>query len=414
MKINYKLWLNLSVLNLTMVAALGMLMRYKIGFEFPYFEQKFLQHGHSHFAFAAWISQTLYVLMIHFMQSGNTKPISGHYNKLLVANTVCAWGMLLAFIIQGYGPLSIALSTCSIFISWVFAYVYLKDLKYIPNTHPSLPYFKAAHVFNIVSSIGTFVLAYMMATNQVNQKAYLGSVYYYLHFQYNGWFFFACAGLLIGMLHKLVPSIQFSNHTFRLFAWSCIPAYLLSTLWLNFPIWLNTLIAFAAVAQLIGWMTLIKPLISAFKALKHKIPNYAFVLFGLSGLSLSIKLLLQLASCIPYVSQLAFGFRPIVIAYLHLVLLAIFTLFILSYIHVFLQQNHSKLNRYALFTLIFGIFINEAILGIQGISSFSYTLLPYVNEALFAIAVMMFGALLALAFSLKSINYRNATHSDSL
>ena len=51
------------------------------------------------------------------------------------------------------------------------------------------------------------------------------------------------------------------------------------------------------------------------------------------GFALSIKFLLQLGSTIPAISQLAFGFRPIVIAYLHLVLLAIITLFLLFYIY---------------------------------------------------------------------------------
>ncbi len=44
MKLNIQFWLKFSLLNLCLVAALGVLMRYKIGFEFPFFNQK-------HFAF---------------------------------------------------------------------------------------------------------------------------------------------------------------------------------------------------------------------------------------------------------------------------------------------------------------------------------------------------------------------------
>ena len=47
------------------------------------------------------------------------------------------------------------------------------------------------------------------------------------------------------------------------------------------------------------------------------------------GFALSAKFLLQLGSTIPALSQLGFGFRPIVIAYLHLVLLAVISLFLL-------------------------------------------------------------------------------------
>jgi hypothetical protein len=56
---NTKFWLQFSVINLLIVALLGVLMRYKIGFAFPHFNQKYLQESHSHFAFIGWISHTL-------------------------------------------------------------------------------------------------------------------------------------------------------------------------------------------------------------------------------------------------------------------------------------------------------------------------------------------------------------------
>ena len=68
MTFNAKFWLKFSLINLLIVALLGLLMRYKIGFEFPFFNQKNLQHSHSHFAFAGWISHTLMVLMVGFLE----------------------------------------------------------------------------------------------------------------------------------------------------------------------------------------------------------------------------------------------------------------------------------------------------------------------------------------------------------
>ena len=59
--------LHISIFNLTIVAFLGVLMRYKIGFEFPFFDQKNIQHAHSHFAFTGWITRTLFVLMLLFL-----------------------------------------------------------------------------------------------------------------------------------------------------------------------------------------------------------------------------------------------------------------------------------------------------------------------------------------------------------
>ena len=78
-------WLKFSLFNLLLVAILGLLMRYKIGFEFPFLDQKNLQHSHSHFAFAGWISHTLMVLMLVFLTQKATKATTDYlkkYNKL--------------------------------------------------------------------------------------------------------------------------------------------------------------------------------------------------------------------------------------------------------------------------------------------------------------------------------------------
>jgi len=68
MKIKFNNWLTFSILNLTVVALIGVILRIKIAFEFPYFDQKHLHHGHSHFAFDGWITQTLFVLLIIFLK----------------------------------------------------------------------------------------------------------------------------------------------------------------------------------------------------------------------------------------------------------------------------------------------------------------------------------------------------------
>ena len=126
-----------------------------------------------------------------------------------------------------------------------------------------------------------------------------------------------------------------------------------------------------------------------------------FYFLMLTSISLTIKFGLQLASVIPRVSTLAFGFRPIVIAYLHLVLLAIISIFLISY---FLSNQLIKLNRVSqggTILLTVGVYATELILAIQGIASFTYTLIPYANEALLLMALVMLTGILLLAFSFR-------------
>jgi hypothetical protein len=402
MVLNIKFWLKISLINLCIVAVLGVLMRYKIGFEFPYLDQKHLQHSHSHFAFTGWLGHTLMVMMVYFIQKKITDFQGNKYKKIIVANLICSYGMLISFIIEGYGLVSIALSTASIVVSYIFAYRFIKDLKLLDDDLLAKSWFKAALFFNVISSFGTFYLAYMMATKNVVQDWYLSSIYYYLHFQYNGWFFFACMGLAFGFFNLRKSEHPFYETSFKMFAIACFPAFFLSILWLDLPLWIYVITVISAIIQIFAWFKLLPILL---KTRKNSFENYSpllrYIILFVS-FALSIKLLLQLGSTIPIVSQLAFGFRPIVIAYLHLILLGIISLFILFYIYA----NHliliSKNIKYGVFLFTVGVLLNEIVLAVQGIAAFSYTIIPYVNEILFGVAILLFiGIGITALYSIK-------------
>uniref|UniRef100_UPI0040493A93 hypothetical protein n=1 Tax=Flavobacterium sp. TaxID=239 RepID=UPI0040493A93 len=401
MKLSISNWVKISLFNLLLVATLGLLMRYKIAFEFPFLNQKNIQHSHSHFAFAGWVTQTLIVLMVYFLSKQNIAINLEKYKNIFIANLVCAYIMLFSFIFQGYGLVSILFSTLSIFVSFWFAFLYFKDLKILPKDNLSKNWFKAALFFNIISSFGTFALAYMMATKNLQQDFYLSSIYFYLHFQYNGWFWFTIIGLFVSQLSTSV-TIQKANKTiFNWFFISCIPAYLLSVLWLDLPIWVYSLAVLSAVFQVLAWMKFVKFFIPNFIKNFSLAPFFKWIYSSIL-ICVSVKFILQLGSTIPLIGKLAFGFRPIVIAYLHLILLAIISGFLLVYLfsNKLVPQNNAIRKALALFVI--GIFLNELILAIQGIASFTYTLIPFVNQILFGIAIILFfGALNMFYLSTK-------------
>jgi hypothetical protein len=395
MHFNIKFWLKLSLINLLIVASLGVLMRYKIGFDFPYFSQKNIQHAHSHFAFAGWITHALYVLMIHFVLKKLPLTDTKNYKRIIIANSMCSYGMLFSFSYQGYSALSIILSTITIVIACFFAFFYFKDLENIDDSNPSKPWFKAALFFNIFSSIGTFYLAYMMASRNFNEHWYLASVYFYLHFQYNGFFIFSCLGIFFSECNTMFPAFRYDKEFFKLFYMSFIPAYFLSTLWAKLPVWLYMIVVIAAFLQVFAWVKIVKAIKIALKLGGTTLNKFQTYLFLFVGIAFTIKLLLQLGSTIPEVSTLAFGFRPIVIAYLHLVLLAVISVFILSYLYTFELIVVNKLTTIAFSVFVIGIFLNELVLAVQGVASFSYIVVKYANETLFGVAlVLLIGAVL--------------------
>ena len=156
MNISLSRHLKISLFNLLLVALVGVVMRYKILYSLPFVDQKHLLHGHSHFAFAGWITQTLMVLLVAYLSKETQKDEFIAYKKLLLANLFTAYGMLIAFPIEGYGLVSIIFSTLSVFISYLFALRFWKDLNKLGNQSVTHYWFKTGLLLSILSSAGTF------------------------------------------------------------------------------------------------------------------------------------------------------------------------------------------------------------------------------------------------------------------
>lgn len=393
-----KIWIKISLINLLIVALLGVVMRYKIGFSFPYLNQKNLQHAHSHFAFYGWVTHSLMgwmVVYIHQLRQGIQLK---KYHWFVMLNLLCSYGMLVSFTLTGYHPVSITFSTAAIFISYIFTYSFLRDFRHVQIRSGVSLWFRAALIFNAMASLGTFYLAWMMVSRHISQEAYLASVYFYLHFMYNGWFFFACMGLAILYLRQFDPEFKTSLPVFWMFACSAIPAFLLSALWLKVPSWVYPVLVLASVVQLLAWCLIVYQARKVIRRLGSQISLWAKGLLGILAIALSIKFILQLGSVIPAVSKLAFGFRPIIIAYLHLVLLGVISVFLLTYLFTGKQQTEllNKASKYGLGTFVTGIYLTEIVLAVQGIASFAYFSIPLVNETLFALAIFMLAGILLL------------------
>lgn len=396
-------WLKISLINLLIVACLGVTLRYKILYSLPFVDQKHLLHGHSHFAFAGWITQALMALLISYLVKQQHEGNYKKYNWLLYANLITAYGMLIAFSIEGYGLFSIIFSTASIVVSYVFAFYTWRDLNRLTFKSTANSWFKAAVLFNALSSLGAFALTIMMVNKVIHQNWYLAAEYFYLHFQYNGWFFFSCMGLLTAFVSRNTVSENPLRKIFRLFAFAVVPAYFLSALWLDIPVWIYVLVIAAAIAQVIGWIWFVLLIRKNWSTLKIKISTTSKYILACSGVALTAKLFLQLGSTIPSLSDLAFGFRPIVIGYLHLVLLGVITLFILG--SMFSEDSSAANKRSVTGVFIFSIavILNEILLMVQGVAAITYTPIPFINEMLLAAASLLLTGALLMALTKKDI-----------
>ncbi len=398
---NINFWLRFSVFNFLIVAVLGVLMRYKIAYSLPIVDQKHVQEAHSHFAFYGWITQIIYVLIIRYLHGILSEQQLKKYHTLLVVNAIAAFVMIPSFIYNGYYWVSIAASTVALLTSFAFFFFLLMDLK--GKQDLVKPWFIGGLFFAVISSVGVFGLSYMMSSGNMTQNLYLASTYYYLHFQYNGFFIFTCIGLLLHSLREIGAEISEKDN--KLIFWlmfiGCVIGFGLSVLWMKMPLWIFVAIILGTIAQTIGsvklYLVLKKnwpKLVLNFSALQRFVLMYV-------GFAFFAKIVLQLGSTIPVLSQFAFGFRNVVIAYLHLILLMCVSVFLINQI---LATNVFKMTKpvtTGLKLLLLGIFLNEAVLGLMGIFSIKYISIPYTPQILLAVSLLMLVSLGIILVNLK-------------
>ena len=395
-------WLKFSVFNFLIVALLGVTMRYKILYSMPFLDQKHLQEAHSHFAFYGWITNVIYVLILNYMHKINAQIDLKKYEKLIVVNLIASFTMLGAFLYGGYFWASIAGSTVALLCSFVFFFFFVRDAKKIQDF--SKFWFLAGLFFAVISSVGVFNLGYMMMSKTATQDLYLASEYYYLHFQYNGFFIFSCIGFLLFSMKQAGSGISEKQN--KLIFWllfvGCVIGYGLSVLWMKMPVSIFAVIVVATIMQTIGAVLLFVFIKKNWTNLVLKWSSmHRFVLLY-AGFAFAVKIALQLGSTIPALNQFAFGFRNVVIAYLHLVLLMCIATFLVNQI---LATDYFTITNKLLMgfkLLLLGIFLNELVLGLMGVFSIKYISIPFANEMLLGVSVLMFASIFWIFLHLKS------------
>jgi hypothetical protein len=396
-------WLQVALINFCVVALAGITLRYKINFPLPSVNQKYLLHAHSHFAFDGWVAVALMTLMVNYLQQQNVITNYKKYHWLLLISCLVAYGMFISFIMEGYAFYSITFSTLSIFVSYFFIFYLWRNLNKADEKSYAAKWFKGALLLWALSSLGAFTLAYLMSNHIMVQDYYFGAIYFFLHFQYNGWFLFACFGLLFSYLYKkgFLPTAAVSKKIFLIMAITVAPTYFLSILWLKLPKVLIWTADISGILQLLVLIYFVRIFPTVKKNLPHKFTKTTRYLWIMASIAFILKIILQMLSIIPFLSHYAFGFRPIVIGYLHLSFLGIISFFILGYFNQLLSEIHQAVSKTGVFIFVTGVLVQEIILMCQGLEVIEFEPLPYANMILFYAAITMGTGLIWIAISVR-------------
>ncbi|GLU45206.1 hypothetical protein Musp01_28300 [Muricauda sp. NBRC 101325] len=247
--------------------------------------------------------------------------------------------------------------------SYVYTYHFWKNLDPKLKGSNGLKCVKLALIYMVISSLGPWALGIIMNTLGTQSIGYRLAIYFYLHFQYNGWMILALIGLFIYALESrgaLFPKKSFDRF-FLFINLGIVLTFFLSTLWTEPPVAIYIISGVGAASQLYALIylwTLIKRNITMLSLLPiQRILLKIIIVLGL------IKLMLQLLTVLPYFTQMATMYLDLTIGYLHLTFLGVISLGLFFFMGYFGLLRVSKTS---ILWYISGFLISEFLIFYKG------------------------------------------------
>ena len=398
--------LKITYLYLFIVALIGTYLRFMFIFDPGILIFQYLLHSHSHTAILGWIYNALFIAIVYtyLPESINSKK----YNIIFWITQISIIGMMFSFAVHGYAAVSISFSTLHIIMSYIFIYCFVKDVSNgTKEKLVSLKFIYAGLFFLFLSSFGPWGLAVIIANGLSETDLYKQAIYFYLHFQYNGWFIFSLTGIWLSKIEMGLNEAQLKilKSSFIILFISNFPAYFLSLLGfkINTAIWI---IAFlSALLQLYGARNLFKVLFATEKKLFANADTWQIRLFRLSFLLLFVKFILQLISALPETGSPAFISREVSIAYIHMIMLGVVTTGLMGWMgHSGLMDLSGSQFTFGIKLFLAGFIISEALLFYPAmVLWFHAQVIPFYSIFLFVCSVLMLIGILILCISFRKI-----------
>jgi hypothetical protein len=246
----------------------------------------------------------------------------------------------------------------------VLSFRILKDLQ---GNNTSAKLIRYGIYYYLLSSLATWFLAFVIVT-QGKTDLYYNTVYFYLHFLYNGFFVFALFGLLFKIFEnqQIVISEKLKQHFFIYLNIACVPAYALSILWSTDVLLFNVVGFVASVLQFISLVFLVKIMLQAFSQINWGFTSKLLLTFAL--ISYSLKISSQILSAFPYIVEKSLALKPFfIIGYLHLFTLGFLSVLLFLILYQLGKINlHKPASKVGILLFLAGVFITESLLFLQG------------------------------------------------
>ena len=354
---------------------------------------KYFLHTHSHIALLGW----LYNLALIFIGFTYFKKDVKKFNSIFWVSQLTFLGMLFSFPFQGYAFWSISFSTLYLFASyWLVIEIFRSSVGLKEQIEIKL--LRAGGIFLVLSSLGPFALGAIMAKGIQESIWYSLSIYWFLHFLFNGFFYTVFLALLLTELKKKVEVTATKlKWVYSLTVFSIIPLYAEFAIEAIPSNWVILFAFMSSLAQLAS-------IILIFNELKlylvHDSNIIKKALLGLALIALFLKVSFQLLTSFPLLHQMIFNSKStLVIGYLHMVMLGMFSLF---FIWLIIEKEVIQLTKLLKIGIVFfmtGVLISELLLFSQGTANYfwNYSFPNYYTMLYSASGLMPVGILIMLS-----------------
>ena len=386
-------------------ALYGLLLRWNFTFPTKYIEyQRFLQ-SHSHVAFLGWgYLVTIGAILNYFVKPARKQRKV--YSRILLVIVITISLMLVSFPLSGYKVFSIVLLSVFGITSYVLSFRLLKDMK---GEGIAFKLVKYGIYYYLLSSLATWFLAGVIVT-QGKTDLYYNTVYFYLHFLYNGYFVFVLFGLLFKIFETY--NIEISKKLqFRFFLYlniACIPAYSLSILWSGVSSIFHIIGFVASISQLVSLFFLLKIMLKVVEQLKWDSLSKFLLKFAL--IAYCLKIVIQISSAVPFIVEKSLALKHFfIIGYLHLFTLAFMSVLLLLILgKLNIVRLNQRLSKIGLACFIIGVLVTESLLFLQGFLYLKgYKPIEYYNLLLLIFSAFMVVGLLLIFINRFSQQSKN-------
>lgn len=410
-----KIFIHFTFFFFMITALSGLFMRVAPFMKVSFIPYANILHAHSHIALLGWTFLGVFIIFLAIQWSSIKNKL--HSVLLTITLFIVSLLMFIAFLRQGYGLFSIIMSTVHIFVEYwaiIFIYQQVKAQKKLSSI--GTLFIKGSLIALFISSFGPFTLAYISANKLQDSVVFDMAIYFYLHFQYNGWLTLILIGTFLLILQKKDIHLHTSllRNGFWIYFISLFPWYFLSILWVDLGSYSNIFATIGSVGQWGGVILIILGISKVWTSIKAKLPRLSIISLTVTFILLFLKSTMELGLILPSVATLVYETRNVIIGYLHLTLLGFVSIFILAQYQMMNIIDTTKKVVYISFIIFFGGFIlNELLLFTIGLTSWLNILPPpYYFEGLLIASILLTIGIGTLWYSILKNNDPRLTKSN--